>query len=63
MEACELRVAGQTEFIHDQAIIDKACEGRKYLDDLAGLSLKPYLEVFRIAHGDGRFWNLKSDVL
>jgi len=63
MEACELRVAGQVEFIDDQHVIDKAYEGRKYLDELAGQSLKPYLEVFRVAHGDAHFWNLKSDVL
>ncbi|MCW3807636.1 pyridoxamine 5'-phosphate oxidase family protein [Plebeiibacterium marinum] len=63
LDAKELRISGEIEFIEDPAVIDKALENRAYLEDLAGQPIRKYMEVFRIAHGNAHFWNLKTDVL
>ncbi|TLX74988.1 pyridoxamine 5'-phosphate oxidase [Labilibacter sediminis] len=63
LDAKELRVSGNIEFVEDKEVLDKAFKNREYLEDLAGQPIRKYMEVFRIAHGDAHFWNLKTDVL
>ena len=63
LDAKELRVSGEIDFIEDKEILEKAFKSREYLEDLAGQPIKKYMEVFRITHGDAHFWNLKTDVL
>lgn len=63
LDAKELRVSGEIEFIEDKDVLERAFKSREYLEDLAGQPIKKYMEVFRIAHGDAHFWNLKTDVL
>ena len=42
--------------------IEKAYENRNFLDDLAGKSVREFIEVIRIKSGDAHFWTL-ADVL
>jgi uncharacterized pyridoxamine 5'-phosphate oxidase family protein len=61
LDAKELRISGEIEFVTDTSIIDEAMRNRQYFEDLAGQPI--YLEVFKLSHGDAHFWNLKTDVL
>ena len=60
--AKEMRVTGEVEFVDDAEIKKQVYEKVKFLDDLAGKSIEPLLEVFRITSGDAHFWTL-MDVL
>jgi uncharacterized pyridoxamine 5'-phosphate oxidase family protein len=60
--AKQMRVTGEVEFLEDQETLDKAYETRAFLDDLAGRSIRPFVEVFRISSGEAHFWTL-ADVL
>ena len=60
--AKEMRVTGEVEFVDDAEIKKQIYEKVKYLDDLAGQSIEPLLEIFRINSGDAHFWTL-MDVL
>lgn len=40
----------------------RAYEERKFMDDIVGKSVEPYIEVFRITSGDRHFWTL-GDIL
>ncbi len=61
-QAKQMRVSGEAEFLDDAELKKKAYENRNFLDDLAGKSIEPFLEVFRIASGEAWFWTLASDV-
>jgi pyridoxamine 5'-phosphate oxidase len=60
--AKSMRLTGRIEFIDDQAVKKKAYEDRKFMDDIVGKSVEPYLEVFRMKSGDAHFWTL-ADIL
>ncbi len=59
----EMRISGDIEFVHDAAMIHKARKERQFLEDLGAQSTEPYVEVFKLAHGDAKFWNLKTNIL
>lgn len=61
-QAKAMRITGEVEFLEDQELIEKAYENRKFLDDLAGKSIREFIEVIRIKSGDAHFWTL-ADVL
>lgn len=61
-DAKSMRLTGEIEFINDPVIKKKAYEARKFLDDIVGKSVEPYLEVFRMKTGDAHFWTM-ADVL
>lgn len=61
-DAKSMRLTGEIEFINDPVIKKKAYEDRKFLDDIVGKSIEPYLEVFRMKSGDAHFWTM-ADVL
>ena len=63
IDAKELRIRGKVEFINDEQVIQKAYESRKFLEGLAGQPLRHVVEVFRLAHGDAHFWEIKTDIL
>ena len=60
--AKSLRITGEIEFVDDEEIKKKVYEQIKFLDDLAGKSIEPFLEVYRIKSGEAHFWTL-MDVL
>ncbi len=59
----EMRISGDIEFVHDAAMIHKARKERQFLEDLGDQSTEPYVEVFKLAHGDAKFWDLKTNIL
>jgi pyridoxamine 5'-phosphate oxidase len=61
-QAKQMRVTGEVEFVEDAEIKQQIYEKVKFLDDLAGRSVEPLLEVFRIKSGEAHFWTL-ADVL
>jgi len=61
-DAKSMRLTGEIEFINDPVIKKKAYEDRKFLDDIVGKSVEPYLEVFRMKTGDAHFWTM-ADVM
>jgi pyridoxamine 5'-phosphate oxidase len=61
-QAKQMRVTGEVEFVEDAEIKQQIYEKVKFLDDLAGRSVEPLLEIFRIKSGDAHFWTL-MDVL
>ena len=60
--AKSMRLRGEVEFLDDPLLKKRAYEERKFMDDIVGKSVEPYLEVFRIASGDLHFWTL-MDIL
>ena len=60
--AKQMRVTGEIEFLADQKLIDKVHEERSFLDQIAGRSLKPLLEILRLSTGEAHFWTM-MDVL
>ena len=61
-DAKQMRVAGKFEAVEDPALVQQICKERAFLSDLAGQSVDPYMEVFRIHEGDVHFWQM-TDVL
>jgi len=57
-EAKHMRVTGVAERVNDPAVIKKAASDRAFLDPLAGQPLEPFIEVWRISHGEAQFWTL-----
>lgn len=60
--ARQLRVAGLMELVTDPALHQRAIRERSFLSELAGRPVDPYVEVFRLVHGDAHFWGM-PDVL
>ena len=60
--AKSMRLRGVVEFISDPSLMRRAYEERKFLDDIVGKSVEPYLEIFKISNGDIHFWTM-ADVL
>jgi pyridoxamine 5'-phosphate oxidase len=61
-EARSLRVTGSAEFLDDAELVHRVSEERAALEGLIGRPLEPITEVFRVAHGEARFWTL-ADIL
>jgi pyridoxamine 5'-phosphate oxidase len=61
-EARSLRVTGAAEFLDDAELIHRVSEERAALEELIGRPLEPIAEVFRVGHGEARFWTL-GDIL
>ena len=60
--AKSMRVTGKIEFLDDPGLKEKAYENRKFLDNIAGQSIEPYLEIVRLSSGDAHFWTM-ADVM
>lgn len=60
--AKQMRLTGEVEFLDDAELKKKVYEERKFLDDLAGKSVEPFMEVWLLASGEAHFWTL-ADVL
>jgi pyridoxamine 5'-phosphate oxidase len=61
-DARSLRVTGAVEFLDDAELVHKVSEERAALEGLIGRPLEPIAEVFRVRHGQARFWTL-HDIL
>ncbi len=59
----EMRISGEMEIVTDAALLKKAQNAREYLEDLGGQATEPYVEVFKMAHGEVNFWNIRSNIL
>jgi uncharacterized pyridoxamine 5'-phosphate oxidase family protein len=57
-----MRITGEIEFVADEEIKKKVYEQIKFLDDLAGKSIEPFLEIYRIKSGEAHFWTM-MDIL
>ncbi len=62
MNAKQLRVTGEVEFIDDEATKDRAYEARAFLDQIVGRSLRSITQPFRVGSGEAHFWTM-NDVL
>ena len=60
--AKQMRLRGEMEFLDDAELKKKVYGERKFLDDLAGKSVEPFMEVWRLKSGEAHFWTL-TDVL
>ncbi len=60
--ARSMRLTGEIEFMNDPELFEKAYEARKFLEDIVGESIRPYLEIFRVCSGDLHFWTM-ADVM
>jgi pyridoxamine 5'-phosphate oxidase len=58
--ARSMRVTGSAEFLDDAGLVHKVSEERAALEGLIGRPLEPIAEVFRISHGEARFWTLQD---
>jgi len=61
-EARSLRVTGAAEFLDDAELVRQVSEERAALEEQIGRPLEPLAEVFRVGHGEARFWTL-ADIL
>jgi pyridoxamine 5'-phosphate oxidase len=60
--AKSMRITGEIEFLDDPDLKLKAYEERKFLDQIVGKSVEPYLEIVRLKSGDVHFWTM-ADVM
>lgn len=61
-QAKMMRLTGKVKFLDDKKLKKRAHEERIFLDDMAGESLEPYIEIIRINSGDLHFWTM-ADVM
>ncbi len=59
----EMRISGNMEIVTDAALLNKAKHDKEYLEDLGGQATEPYIEVFKLAHGDVNFWDIRSNIM
>jgi pyridoxamine 5'-phosphate oxidase len=62
MQARQMRVTGTMELVEDDAFIQKVAKDRSFLDQLAGQPTAPLTMIFRLCHGEARFWTM-PDIL
>jgi len=61
-DAKQMRVTGEVEWVEDDGLLERVCEERAFLEQLAGQPIKPITELFRVHSGEAHFWTL-MDVL
>lgn len=54
----QMRVAGEMEFLEDEATLEEAYRARSFLDAVAGFPLRPLVAPCRVTSGDVQFWTL-----
>ncbi len=59
----EMRVSGQVEFVTNESIVKRAQHAKQYLENIGDQSTEPYLTVFKLTHGEAKFWDLKTNIL
>jgi len=61
-DAQQMRVMGEAEFLDDEQVKEKAYQTRAFRDTIAGQSLRPFTQVFRISTGEAHFWTLADSL-
>ncbi len=59
----EMRVAGEVEFVTRGPMLERAKHAKQYLENIGDKTQEPYLSVFKLAHGEAKFWDLKTHLL
>ncbi len=59
----EMRISGEVEFVTNEAILKRAHHAKQYLENLGDQTTEPYLKVFKLAHGEAKFWDLRTNIL
>ena len=54
----QLRVTGKMEPVNNPALLEKAYEARKGLEQLVGKPIKPLMVLFRLNAGEAHFWTI-----
>jgi pyridoxamine 5'-phosphate oxidase len=62
METRQMRITAEVEFVDDEESVNRAYKLRAALEPMAGRPLKPLTEVFRISHGEARFWTIPDSL-
>ena len=62
MGARQMRVTGEAEFLDDEEVKEKAYQTRSFLDAIAGKSVRPITQVFRISTGEAHFWTMADNL-
>ncbi|KAA6343219.1 hypothetical protein EZS27_009089 [termite gut metagenome] len=57
-----LRVAGETEFLDDITLKEKAMNDRPFLKYLGLTAQSPELILFRIPRGEAHFWTMENNL-
>ena len=57
-----LRIGGETEFVYDRALKEKAIAERPFLKTFGLSADSPQLVLFRIAHGEAHFWTMENNL-
>ena len=58
MEAKQMRLTGEAEFVDDRELQERAAKEGEFLDQLTGKALGHLWEVLRIHSGEACFWTL-----
>lgn len=62
MTGAMLRISGKTEFVNDRAVKEKAIADRPFLKTFGLTAESPELVIFRIVHGEARFWTMENNL-
>ena len=57
----QMRLAGEVEFLKDEANLERAYQNRAWLDAIVGYSVRPLVRPCRIATGEAHFWTMADD--
>jgi len=60
LEWKSMRICGTIEFIDTSKATESTTEIREKVTRIAGKSLDPYVEIFKITSGDIHFWSVKD---
>lgn len=60
MEAIQLRISGEVQYVTDNEIINEIYEKIRPLSEAAGVDMRPNFEVFFIASGEAHFWTMQD---
>jgi len=55
-----MRICGTIEFIEEPIAMEEIAETREKVARMAGESVDPYLEIFKITSGEIHFWSVKN---
>ena len=58
INAKQMRLTGEVEFVNDPVLKHRMHEERKFLDNIAGENLEPYNEIIKVSAGDLHFWTM-----
>jgi len=60
MYSKSMRICGTIEFIKNPDAMEEIAETREKVASMAGESIDPYVEIFKITSGDIHFWSVRD---